>query len=100
VIPTAVSTIKLAEHPDGSVDKAALKAAFSMANLKTEAGAIITCAAAEAYKAILAALVPSAPGIAARTAPSPTAAALQSAFAELRAAQFPGVAIVTSMGTL
>lgn len=53
VKPFVDSAIDQAKNPDGSLDTAALKAALAPANLLTEAGVVISCAAMESIASIL-----------------------------------------------
>lgn len=95
--PLADSVILAAASGDGKlIDSSKLRAAFSRANLMTEAGALLTCAIASATAALM---TPSkqTQGVAGLVVEP---AAVKAAFDELRAAQFPGTQIKTASGVL
>jgi len=100
--PLAAAAFAQAENPDapGTYDTTKLKAALSAANLKSDLGSWLTCAAGSAALKLDASSPPvtvaRTPAVAAPIAPNTAVAA----FAELRAAQFPGVTIKTAHGAL
>jgi hypothetical protein len=93
--PLADSAIAKATNPDGSLDDAAIKQLFSGANLKTEAGTVLSCLAVETLTARAAA-----PALSARVAAAeaPLGVSPHAALEALRAAQFPGAAFKTPDG--
>lgn len=100
LIPLANSAVLAAATFDGkALDASKLREVFSAANVKTDLGSALACAASEALAAIMqpAAPNPSAP-LAAGLAVDPAAA--RAAFEELRAERFPGVPVATSRGVL
>lgn len=97
--PLADSAIRAAASADGKlIDASLLKAALGSANLKTEIGSLLVCAAASAFTA----LVHTKPRADAPAAAAFTLdpAAAQAAFDTLRNAQFPGVSITTERGSI
>lgn len=97
--PLADSAIRAAASADGKlIDASLLKAALGTANLKTELGSLLVCAAASAFTALVHA-TPRADAPAAAAFELDPAAA-QAAFDQLRAAQFPGVSIKTEHGAI
>lgn len=97
--PLADSAIRAAASADGKlVDASQLKAALGTANLKTEIGSLLVCAAASAFTALVHATPRADAPAAAALILDPAAA--QAAFDQLRAAQFPGVSIKTEHGTI
>lgn len=100
--PLAISAIQAAASYDGKlIDASKVRAAFSTANLKSDAGALLVCAASSGFAALLAAAT--APKPATGTASAELEldpAALKAALEVLRAAQFPGVQVKTSAGVM
>jgi hypothetical protein len=94
--PLAESAIKAAASADGKlIDYSLVKAMFSKANLTSEAGVLLTCAAASAFAALA---IPS-PSLTGAPASMPMVldrGALHDAFDRLRAEQFPGGALEVS----
>lgn len=98
--PLATSAIRAAASADGKlVDATLLRAALGTANLKTQVGSILMCAAAEAFAALIAPSKPSSVGPAAAPFELDGAAA-RAAFDRLRNEQFPGVRLTTGRGVL
>lgn len=97
--PLADSAIRAAASADGKlVDATLLRAALGTANLKSEIGSMLVCAAASAFTALVHATpMPGSPASAAFVLDP---AAAQAAFDALRTAQFPGVTVTTEHGPI
>jgi len=97
--PLADSAIRAAASADGKlIDASLLKAALGTANLKTELGSLLVCAAASAFTALVHAAPRADSAAAAAFMLDPAAA--QAAFDRLRTEQFPGVKITTEHGSI
>lgn len=100
VTPLMVSVLKAATSADGKlIDYSTVKAATSKANLMTEAGVLLSCAAASAF-AILTAPQPTVPGSAASALFVIDPAALRSTWARLKAEQLGDAKFTTSAGAM
>lgn len=100
VTPLVVSVIKAAGSADGKlIDYSTVKAAVSKANLLTEGGVLLSCAAASAF-AILIAPQPTVPGSAASAPFVLDPAALRAAWVRLKAEQMGDAKFVTAAGVM